>query len=86
VSFLGLPADPSWADHVLEAVERKKRVEEIDGIGCEPVLISATTEEMLEWIGDGLRSGALSFPEKAGQILWRKCSMAEILHPAPAPA
>ena len=40
VSFLGLPADPTWADHILGIVEGKKRIEEIDGIGCQPVLIS----------------------------------------------
>ena len=70
VSFLGLPADPSWAEHILGIIEGKKKIEEIDGIGCQPVLISATTEEVLEWIGDGLRSGVLSFPEKNGQIVW----------------
>lgn len=74
-SFLGLPADPSWASHVLGVVERKKRIEQIDGIGCEPVLVSATTEEMLEWIGEGLRSGALAFPEKAGPIFWPQVSV-----------
>ena len=66
VSFLGLPADPTWADHILRNVEGKKRIAEIDGIGCRPVVISATTEEVLEWIGDGLRSQALSFPEENG--------------------
>ena len=35
VSFLGLPADPTWADHILGLVEQKKRIEEIDGIGCD---------------------------------------------------
>lgn len=79
VSFLGLPAEPAWADHVLGVVERKKRIEEIDGIGCEPVLVSATTEEMLEWIGEGLRSCALSFPEKAGPILWPQVSITQAL-------
>jgi hypothetical protein len=69
-SFLGLPADPAWADHILETVERKKRIEEFDGIGRRPVLISATTDEMLEWIGDGLRSQVLTFPggEWTGQM------------------
>lgn len=80
-SFLGLPADPAWADHVLAVVERKKCIEEIDGIGCEPVLISATTEEMLEWIGDGLRSGSVTFPEKAGPIIWPRYSLVESLRP-----
>jgi len=86
VSFLGLPADPSWADHVLGVVERKKRVEEIDGIGCEPVLISATTEEMLEWIGEGLRSLALTFPTGSGAIPWQRRSLADVLKPAPVSA
>ena len=68
--FLGLPADPSWAEHILRIIESKRKVEEIDGIGCEPVQISATTEEVLEWVGEGLRTGSLSFPEEAGPIIW----------------
>src|SRR5579863_2107362 len=48
VSFLGLPADPKWADPILRIIESKREVQEIDGIGCEPVVISATTEEVLE--------------------------------------
>ena len=70
VNFLGLPADPAWADYILGVVERKKRIEEIDGIGCEPVLISATTEEMLEWIGQGLRSHVLAVPDTNSAIRW----------------
>jgi hypothetical protein len=84
VRFLGLPADPAWADHLLGVVERKKRIEEIDGIGCEPVLIAATTEEMLEWIGEGLRSGALSFPEGSRAISWPRYSVAALLDPRQA--
>jgi hypothetical protein len=70
VSFLGLPADPSWAQHILGVVEAEERIKPLDGIGCQPVLISATTEEVLEWIGEGLRSRALSFPERNGPIAW----------------
>ena len=79
VSFLGLPADPAWAEYVLGIVERKKRIEEIDGIGCEPVVISAATEEMMEWVGDGLRSQVLSFPVDRGPIVWPRCSLAQAL-------
>jgi hypothetical protein len=75
VNFLGLPADPAWANYVLGVVERKKRVEEIDGIGCEPVLISATTEEMLEWIGQGLRSHVLAVPDTNSAIRWPRYSI-----------
>ncbi len=81
VSFLGLPADPTWADAILGIVEQKKRIEEIDGIGCQPVLISATTEEMLEWIGDGLRSRALAFPEGNGAVIWPRHSVEATLNP-----
>jgi putative transposase len=64
---------------ILEIVEEKKRVEEIDGIGCQPVLISATTEEVLEWIGDGLRSGRLAFPDHDGLIVWPRIVIATML-------
>lgn len=69
-NFLGLPADPRWAEHILRIIESKRKVEEIDGIGCGPVQISATTEEVLEWVGAGLRTGGLSFPKEAGPIIW----------------
>jgi hypothetical protein len=79
VSFLGLPADPAWADHILGIVEGKKRIEEIDGIGCQPVLISATTEEVLEWIGDGLRSQTLAFPDSNNPIRWPRYSIDSLI-------
>jgi hypothetical protein len=65
VSFLGLRADPTWADHIL--------------VDCQPVLISATTEEVLEWIGDGLRSGRLAFPDNDGLISWPRIVIATML-------
>jgi hypothetical protein len=84
VSFLGLPADPSWAEHVLGVVEAEERINPLDGIGCQPVLISATTEEVLEWIGDGLRLQTLSFPEKNGPIAWPRGSLTARLNPSSA--
>jgi hypothetical protein len=73
VSFLGLPAEPSWAELILGVVEAEERIKALDGIGCQPVLIAATTEEVLKWIGNGLKSRALNFPEKNGPILWPRC-------------
>jgi hypothetical protein len=75
VSFLGVPAVPTWADYILGIVEGKKKIEEIEGIGCQPVLISATTEEMIEWIGDGLSSRALTFPDNDGPIVWPRYAL-----------
>jgi hypothetical protein len=82
VSFLGLPAEPSWAGHILSVVEADERIKTLDGIGCQPVLISATTEEVLEWIGNGLKSQALSFPEMNGPIAWPRCSLTASLQPS----
>ncbi|WP_263359517.1 hypothetical protein [Acidicapsa ligni] len=83
VSFLGLPGEPTWADHVLGVIEDEDRVKELDGIGCSPVLISATTEEILEWIGDGLRSQTLTFREKNGPIAWPRYSLGQLLRSIP---
>jgi hypothetical protein len=47
-------------------------------------MIPATTEEVLEWIRDGLKSQALSFPEKNGPILWPQYSLTASLIPFPA--
>ncbi len=79
VSFLGLPADPAWADNALGVVERKKRTDEINGIGCQPVLISVTTEEMLEWIGEGLRLQVVAFPAASGPTRWPEVSVPTVL-------
>ena len=84
VSFLGLPADPAWAEHILGIIEGKKRIEEIDGIGCQPVLISATTEEVLAWIGEGLSSGDVSFPVRNGPIPWPRFTLTAALNPTSA--
>jgi hypothetical protein len=56
-------------------VEAEERIRPLDGIGCQPVQNSATTEEVLEWIGNGLKAQALSFPEKNGPIIWPRNSM-----------
>ena len=80
-SFLGLPGEPAWADYVLGVVEDEDRIKELDGIGCRPVLLSATTEEILEWIGDGLRSQTLSFPKKNGPIAWPRYMLRQVFLP-----
>jgi hypothetical protein len=86
VRSLGIPAEPSRAKHLLGVVEAKERFLGPDGIGCQPVLISAMTEEVFEWIGDGLRSRALAFPKGNGAVIWPRYSVAEALSPRQAAA
>ena len=70
VSFLGLPGDPKWADHVLGVLEREKRIKDIDGIGCRPILISATTEELLglDWGRVTLQGAQLSGHKRSHRV------------------
>jgi hypothetical protein len=78
--FLGLPADPSWAEHISKILESEGRVQPLDGIGCDPVLITVTADEVLAWISSALQSGEIAFPENNGPILWPKFPLFEALH------
>lgn len=85
VSFLGLPAEPRWRDWILDWLERENKLQPIDGIGCHPVVIAATRDEMLSSIAAGLQEGRLSFPEKNGPILWPSFRMQDALRGQGAP-
>jgi hypothetical protein len=38
-----------------------------------------SSEELLDWIGDGLRSQTLNFPERNGPIPWPRFSLGQAL-------
>ncbi len=78
-TFLGLPAVPEGAEHISGILEVEGRFQPRDGIGCEPVLVTATADEMLAWISAALKSGVISFPEENGPIKWPKHSLSETL-------
>jgi len=79
-SFLGLPAVPEWAEHICGILEAHGCFQPLDGIGCEPVLVTATADEMLAWISAALKSGVIVFPEENGPIKWPKHPLFEALH------
>lgn len=82
VSFLGLPGYPAWSSHVLGTLEGEGRVKNLDGIGCKPVLIAATSEDILKRIEDGVRAQVLNFPERNGPIRWSNYSLEQVLRTA----
>jgi hypothetical protein len=41
VSFLGLPGDPAWADHVLSTIEAEERITEMDEVIMPPTMSAA---------------------------------------------
>ena len=66
----GLPGLPEWANGMTHVLVAKGRITPVDSVGCSAVVISATCEELLEWMGSGVGGGELSFPESNGPIRW----------------
>lgn len=80
VSFLGLPAEPRWKNWVFDWLESQSKLQPVDGIGCQPVVVVATRDELLEAIAKGLQEGSLCFPEQNGPILWPSFRMGDALY------
>ena len=78
---LGLPAVPEWAEEMVRILEDQNRITPLEGIGCAPILVSASAEEILEWMESCVALGTLRFPEKNGPIQWPNKSVAEVLQP-----
>ena len=81
VHRFGLPGLPEWAEPMTRILEKEKRIVSVDSIGCPAAAISATCEELLEWMGDGVVRGELSFPEPNGPVRWSNAILAEALRP-----
>ncbi|MCI0422534.1 MAG: hypothetical protein L0387_10865 [Acidobacteria bacterium] len=60
----GLPALPEWASFVVSQLQSQCKIESLIGLGCSPVAVNATKEEILAWIGKGLRQGAIQIPDE----------------------
>jgi hypothetical protein len=81
VSLLGLPADPHWGRPVLEALRAEKRLTKLEGVGCKPVAVQATREDLLQLLGKSLAEDKLRFPETNGPIRWPAYTMQQLLSP-----
>jgi hypothetical protein len=79
VQRLGLPAVPAWADYMIDVLESHGRIKMPDSFGCAAVAVSATAEEVLEWMEAGVAAGSLLFPEVNGPIDWPSLPLAEHL-------
>jgi hypothetical protein len=64
---------------MLEALHADKKIRRLEGIGCTPVAIHATREDLLRRIGKALAEGNLRFPDKNGPVLWPSYTMPQLL-------
>jgi len=81
VHRFGLPGMPEWAEPMTRILEKEKRIEPVDSVGCPAAVISATCEELLEWMGSGVGRADLSFPEANGPVRWFNGTLVEALQP-----
>ena len=81
VHRFGLPGLPEWAGAMFRILKENGRITPVDSIGCSAAVISATSEELLEWIGKGVAIGQFSFPETNGSVRWNAAMLSEILRP-----
>jgi hypothetical protein len=77
----GLPGLPEWSVAMLRVLHENKRITPVDGIGCAAAVITATCEELLEWMAAGVRHGEFRFPESNGSVRWSNGTLAEALRP-----
>jgi len=70
---------PEWAEEIVRILRENGRVQPVDSIGCSAVEISATGEELLDWMGAGVGRGEISFPASNGPIRWANETIAEAL-------
>lgn len=79
VHRFGLPGLPEWAERMTQLLTERGRITAVDSIGCSAVAISATCEELVEWMGDGVSEGECSFPESNGPIRWSNGAIVDAL-------
>ena len=79
VSLLGVPADPRWGEWALRGLEADHKVIELRGMGCQPVMIQATRDELMTRIAQGVEEHIVPFPEANGPVLWPQYTIGDAL-------
>ena len=79
VHRFGLPGLPEWSEDMLRVLQESGRIAPVDNIGCSAAVISATCEEVLEWMAEGIGRNQLSFPETNGPIRWPGAALPKVL-------
>lgn len=77
----GLPGVAEWADWVVGELKRRKAVQPLIGIGCNPVLVKGPKGMFMNCLSRGLRDGHLKFPDRNGSISWDRLQLSQLLVP-----
>lgn len=61
----GIPLLPCWSEWIRAELTRQSRVRTLLGLGCNPVLVGASKQELLDLIAGAVKRGVLSIPDRA---------------------
>jgi len=81
-SVMGLPARPEWGSWVINQLDLQQRISPLTGFGCNPYMIRATREELLNVLSQGVQSMSLCFPVANGPVHWPEFTVADYLQPS----
>jgi hypothetical protein len=65
----GIPLLPCWSEWIAADLTRQNRVHPLVGLGCDPVLVKASKQELLNLTAGAVKRGVLSIPDKPS-IQW----------------
>jgi hypothetical protein len=66
----GIPLLPCWSSWIGADLTRQNRVHPLLGLGCNPVLVEVSKQELLDLIAGALKRGVLSIPDEPS-LQWR---------------
>ena len=78
----GIPGMPAWAEWFAEELKAHHAIAPLLGIGCDPVVIKATKEQLLDWLSWGVESDAVRVPQETGSSHWPNFNLRELLLPS----
>lgn len=81
VHAFGLPGLPEWADWFYQKLDDNLAITRVHGLGCEPVLVTGTKDEFMQWLSDGIRKQEIQLPPRNGPIVWPSTSLRNLLLP-----
>jgi hypothetical protein len=58
----GLPLLPVWSGWLHQRLQRARRIQPLIGLNCDPVAITGTKQELLAWIGAGVKRREIQIP------------------------
>ncbi len=78
----GVPGMPEWADWFAEELRIHHAIDPALGIGCNPSVVKANKEQLLDWLSWGVESDAVRLPSETGPVRWPAFHLKDIFLPS----